>query len=229
MENKPLVIGHRGAMGHETENSLASVKKAIELGVDMIEIDVFRIKSGEIVVFHDNTVDRLTQGSGNIEAYTLDDLKPLYLEGGHKIPTLKEVLDLIDNKVALNIELKGANTSKQVNAIMQEYIKDHRWSPGNFIISSFNWSELEEMRRLNTDVRIAILTEDNPLGALQIAKELRAEAVNPDFKDLNADVAKEIKEAGFKIYPWTVNEPGDIDRVKSYGVDGIITNYPERI
>src|SRR6056297_2311342 len=86
-EKKPLVIGHRGAMGHETENTLASVQKAMDMGVDMIEIDVFQIKSGEIVVFHDNTVDRLTNGKGGIEGYTLSELKNLKLEGGHSIPT----------------------------------------------------------------------------------------------------------------------------------------------
>lgn len=229
MKNKPLVIGHRGAMGHEIENTLASVEKAMQLGVDMIEIDVFKIKSGEIVVFHDDTVDRLANGSGKIEAYNFVALKALVLDGGHKIPSLQDVLELIDNKVALNIELKGANTSDKVDFIMDYYIKNHNWSPENFIISSFNWDELKEMRRVNPEVRIAVLTEDHPLDALEVAKELQAEAINPHFKDLDRATAREIKEAGFKIYTWTVNKPEDIDLVKGYNVDGIITNYPERI
>lgn len=226
---QPLVIGHRGAMGHETENTLASVQKAMDLGVDMIEIDVFKIESGEIVVFHDDTVDRLANGPGKIEEYNIFDLKKLILDGGHKIPMLQDVLKLIDNKVALNIELKGANTSDKVNFIMDYYVNERNWTADNFIISSFNWDELREMRRINPTVRIAVLTEGNPVEAIPIAKELNAEAINPYFKKLNLEVANEIREAGFKIYTWTVNEPEDINSVKRMGVDGVISNYPERV
>jgi glycerophosphoryl diester phosphodiesterase len=226
---EPLVIGHRGAMGHETENTLASIEKAMELGVDMIEIDVFKIKSGEIVVFHDETVDRLTNGPGKIEDYNIINLKKLIVDGGHQIPTLQDVLKLIDNKVALNIELKGADTADKVNFIMDYYIKDRNWTAENFLISSFNWEELREMRKFNPDVAIAILTEENPVDAISIAKELNAVAINPYFKNLDVEVANEIQNAGFKIYTWTVNEQEDIRAMKRLGVDGIITNFPERV
>lgn len=226
---EPLVIGHRGAMGHETENTLASIEKAMELGVDMIEIDVFKIKSGEIVVFHDDTVDRLTNGPGKIEDYNIFNLNKLIVNGGHQIPMLQDVLKLIDNKVALNIELKGADTADKVNFIMNYYIKDRNWAPENFLISSFNWEELREMRKLNPDVAIAILTEENPADAIPIAKELNAVAINPYFKNLDVEVANEIQNAGFKIYTWTVNEPEEISAMKELGVDGIITNFPERV
>ena len=226
---KPLVIGHRGAMGHETENTLASIQKAMDLGVDMIEIDVFKIKSGEIVVFHDETVDRLANSGGNIEDYNIYDLRQLTLDGGHKIPMLQDVLKLMDNKAALNIELKGANTADRVNFIMDYYIKEKGWSPENFIISSFNWDELKEMRKINKDVAIAVLTEENPEDAIPIAKELNAQAINPFFKMLTEDNTTAIKDAGFKIYTWTVNEPQDIANMQELGVDGIITNFPERV
>lgn len=227
--DKTLVIGHRGAMGHETENTLASIQKAMDLGVDMIEIDVFKIQSGEIVVFHDYTVDRLTNGPGKIEEYNIFDLKKLIVRGGHKIPVLQDVLKVIDNKVALNIELKGSGTADKVNFIMNYYIEKNNWSPANFLISSFNWDELREMRKYNPNVAIAVLTEDNPLDAIPVAKELNAVAINPYFKKLDIEVANEIRDAGFKIYTWTVNEPKDIDAMKQIGVDGIITNFPERV
>ena len=226
---KPLVIGHRGAMGHETENTLPSIQKAMDLGVDMIEIDVFKIKSGEIVVFHDDTVDKLTNGPGSIEGYNIVELKKLIVNGGHQIPMLQDVLKLIDNKVALNIELKGAGTADKVNFIMNYYVNEKNWSPENFIISSFNWDELKEMRRLNPDVAMAVLTEENPLDAIPIAKELKAVAINPYFKKLDLEVANQLHDAGFKIYTWTVNEPEDIDAMKKIAVDGIITNFPERV
>lgn len=226
---QPLVIGHRGAMGHETENTLASIQKAMDLGVDMIEVDVFKIKSGEIVVFHDDTVDRLANGPGKIEEYNIFELRQLILDGGHRIPMLQDVLKLIDNKVVLNIELKGADTADKVNFITDYYVKKRNWSADNFIISSFNWDELREMRSLNPTIRIAVLTEENPIDAIPIAKELNAEAINPYYKRLSQEVANKIKEAGFKIYTWTVNEPQDIIDMKRIGVDGIITNYPERV
>ncbi|UWX54628.1 glycerophosphodiester phosphodiesterase family protein [Maribacter litopenaei] len=225
---QPLVIGHRGAMGHETENTLASIQKAIDLGVDMIEIDVFKIKSGEIVVFHDETVDRLTNGPGRIENYNYIDLKKLVVDGGHKIPMLQDVLKLIDNKVALNIELKGDDTADRVNYIINYYIEKNGWSPENFIISSFKWDELTEMRRLNPNVQIAVLTEENPVDAISAAKELNAVAINPYYKRLDLENVNEIREAGLKIYVWIVNEDFDIDAMKRLGVDGIITNYPGR-
>ncbi|MBT8321429.1 MAG: glycerophosphodiester phosphodiesterase, partial [Eudoraea sp.] len=151
MEKGYLVIGHRGAMGHETENSLPSIQKALDLGVDIIEIDVFKIKSGEIVVFHDKRVERLTNGEGNIEDYSLSDLSKLLLEGNHHIPLLKDVVDLVDKKADLNIELKGAGTADRVNHIMSDYVESHGWSWDNFLISSFDWDELRDMRKLNLE------------------------------------------------------------------------------
>ncbi len=229
MKKEPLVIGHRGAMGHETENTLPSIQKAMDLGVDMIEIDVFKIKSGEIVVFHDDKLDRLTNAPGSIEDYYIVDLMQVVVEGGHKIPMLQDVLKLIDNKVALNIELKGAGTADKVNYIMNYYIEQRNWSAENFIISSFNWDELKEMRKYNPDVAIAVLTEEDPVDAIPVAKELNAVAINPYFKNLDLEKANEIRDAGFKIYTWTVNEPADIEAMKRISVDGIITNFPERV
>ncbi|WP_437396550.1 glycerophosphodiester phosphodiesterase [Flagellimonas lutimaris] len=228
-KSKPLVIGHRGAMGHETENTLASVQKAMDLGVDMIEIDVFKIKSGEIVVFHDETVDRLANSGGNIEEYNIVQVKQLTLDGGHKIPMLQDVLKLINNQVALNIELKGADTADRVNQIVEYYTKNKGWIPENIIISSFKWDELKTMREKNKDIQIAVLTEKNPQEAIEVAKELNAVAINPNFNTLTKENTSKIQSEGLKVYTWTVNEPEDIQKMIALGVDGIITNYPERV
>ncbi len=228
MNRDYLVIGHRGAMGHETENSLASIQKALDLGVDMIEIDVFKIKSGEIVVFHDKRVERLTNGGGNIEEYYIYDLKKLLLDGNHSIPELQDVLKLINNQVALNIELKGENTADRVNFIVDYYVNNRGWSWDNVLISSFNWDELRDMRKINPDIAIAVLTESDPLKALPVAQELGAVAINPNFRSLNAENIRAIQEAGIKIYTWTVNDPEEIEKLISLGVDGIISDFPER-
>lgn len=226
---KPLIIGHRGAMGHETENTLASIQKALDLGVDMIEIDVFRISSGETAVFHDERVERLTNGGGRIEEFNMYDMRQLILEGNHRIPILQDVLKLINNQVRLNIELKGKNTSDRVNFITSYYIKNKGWEAKNFLISSFHWEELRSMRAINPDMAIAVLTDGDPREAIDIAKELNAEAINPSYTTLTAENVKAIHDAGFKVYTYTVNEPEDIARMTEFGVDGIFINYPERM
>lgn len=229
MDKDLLIIGHRGAMGHETENTLASIQKAMDLGVDMIEIDVFKIKSNEIVVFHDERLERLSNASGNIEDYYIFDLRKVILEGNHRIPMLQEVLKLIDNKVALNIELKGANTADRVNFIMDYYVRERGWDWSNFVVSSFNWDELKKMREANPDVAIAVLTEDkDPTTAIPMAKELNAIAINPWYKTLTLESVEKIQNEGFKVFAYTVNEPEDIQKMREFGVDGIFINFPER-
>lgn len=229
MIKKLLVIGHRGAMGHKTENTLASVKKALELKVDMIEIDVFKIKSGEIIVFHDDEVNRLTNGTGKVEDYTWQQLQELTLVGNHKIPLLTTVLDTINAKVPVNVELKGAGTANDVNAILEEYINTKNWKLDQFFISSFNWDELIAMRTINSKIAIGVLTEEDPLQALPMAKQLKAVSINADEKDVTKNVVEAIQLQGFKLYTYTVNAPENIVRLKNLFVDGIFTNYPERV
>lgn len=223
-----LVIGHRGAMGYETENTIASIEKAIELGVSMIEIDVLRIKSGELMVFHDKRVDRLTNGAGEIEDYYMSDVLALNLVGGHKIPTLQQVLKAVDGRVKINIELKGKRTASKVDQIIRVYQRREGYPLSNYVISSFDWEELDAFRALNQEVDVAVLTDADPLQAIPKAQELNAVAVNPYYKNINAEIVKQIHDAGFKVYTYTVNEEADITSVKEMGVDGIFCDYPDR-
>ncbi len=224
-----LNIGHRGAKGHVAENTLESIKKAMELGVDGVEIDVFKSKSGEMVVIHDVTVNRTTNGKGKVENFTLDDLKSLVVEGKYKIPTLEEVLDLLDANYILNIELKGRNTAKSVNKIIRDYIENKGWKKDQFIISSFQWDELRDFYKINSEIPIGILTEEHPLKAVNIAREVNAVAIHPYFKYLNKKVVDSIHDEGFKVFTWTVNTPEDIQKMLNAGVDAIITDFPERV
>ena len=225
----PLIIGHRGAMGHVTENTIPSIKKAIELGVDGIEIDVFKCKSGEIVVFHDKKLDRLTNSSGYIEDLSYDSINKIKVMGKYRIPQLIEVIDILPNEIFLNIELKGEETAKKVNEIITEFINRTESKLDRFIISSFNWKELEKFRLFNSKIPIAVLTDTSPLNAISVAKKLNAVAINPNYKLLNKNTVNEIKKEGLKIFPYTVNSLNDIDKMKTFRVDGIITDYPERI
>jgi len=226
---KVMIIGHRGAMGHIAENTIPSIKKAMELGVDGIEIDVFRCKTGELVVFHDEKLDRLTNSSGFIESLELDSIKKILVLDKYRIPTLEEVLQLIDGQVKLNIELKGYETASPTNHLINQYINKGGWTDDKFIISSFKWDELEKFRSINKIVSIAILTEFDPIEAIPIAKKLDALAINPNYKSLNEDNINEIHANGFKIFSYTINEFSDIKRMIELGVDAIITDYPERV
>ncbi len=228
VEKKALIIGHRGAMGHETENTIASVKKALELGVDMIEIDVFLIKSGELVVFHDEILDSLTDTSGRIEEFTLEELQKVVVKGNHQIPTLGEVIETVDKLVLLNIELKGKNTAEPTLKLLQKYYQKG-WKKDDFVISSFLWDELTTVRKLDSEIPVAILTEENPTDALIMGKKLKAVAINPWWKTLTKENVELIQEEGFKIYTYTVNELDDIKMVAELGVDGIFCNFPERL
>jgi glycerophosphoryl diester phosphodiesterase len=227
--NSPLVIGHRGARGHIAENTLPSIAKAIELGVDGVEIDVFRCASGELVVFHDKTLDQLTNATGYIEQLDLDSIQKIEVLNGFTIPTLEEVLDLIKGRVVLNIELKGAQTALLTDELLQIYLERAEWDVDKILISSFNWEELKIFRQKNASIPIAILTEDDPLDAIPIGTQLDAVAINPNFRSLNKKNVSKIHLAGFKIYPWTINGIEDIKQAMDLGVDGIITDYPERV
>ncbi|MEC7173697.1 MAG: glycerophosphodiester phosphodiesterase family protein [Bacteroidota bacterium] len=224
-----LIIGHRGAKGHIAENTLPSIEKALELGVDGIEIDVFLCKSGELIVFHDKKLDRLTNTQGYIENLDYDSIKKIRVKGKYKIPTLNQVIELIEGNAFLNIELKGSGTAGPTHKLLTSFIEQKKWMANQFIISSFNWEELEIFYKLNQKIPIAILTGSYPLDAINIAKRLKALAINPNFKTLNLKNVKKIQKEGFKVFPYTINNMKDIEEMLNLEVDGIITDFPERV
>ena len=226
-----LVVGHRGAMGHALENTIESVKKAIELNVDGIEIDVFKSKTGELVVYHDPFLSRLSNSNAFIEQISLDSIKKIKLLGGQSIPTLNEVIEIIPENIFLNIELKGENTAIETNKVIIEYINRSNFTPSSFIVSSFRWDELVEFRNTNKDVPIAILVDSlyKIDIAIKLAKEINAFAINPNNEFLTKEIVKKVQSFNIKVYPYTINDLSSIKRMKSMGVDAIITDFPERI
>ena len=222
------IIGHRGAMGHAPENTVLSIQKALELGVDSIEIDVFRCQSGEIVVFHDKKLNKLTNGKGKIQQKTWSQLQKLQVMGSESIPVLEEIIQLINGRVRLNIELKGKNTSKGVFNIIQTDVESGRWKMDQVYVSSFDWEELHDFRKLTNEFGIAVLTDNNPLSAIPVAHELNAFAINPNHKKLTENMVKQIQGEGFEVLTWTVNDTARIHELTSWGVDAIITDFPDR-
>jgi glycerophosphoryl diester phosphodiesterase len=224
-----LKIGHRGAKAHSPENTLASFQKAIDMGANGIELDVHVCATGELVVIHDFTVDRTTNGSGEVHKMFLHELKALVVEGCHEIPTLDEVMAFAGKKCLVNIEMKGRHTAQPVGDFLERLVRDEGYSYDNFIVSSFQHEELAAMSKLNPDVRLGVLTQASMKEAWDWAEEFNSKAIHPHFSLLTESNVTKARKAGYKIYTWTVNDPDDIARMKSYGVDGIISDYPERL
>lgn len=229
MNQNVLKIGHRGAKAHAAENTLASVEKALEFSVDAIEIDVHRCASGELVVFHDFTLDRMTNGSGEVAKHTLEHLKSLRIHDQYEIPTLEEVLQIIDKKCILNIELKGRGTASKTCEIIEEYITKNHWSLEHFVISSFQYQELKTVYEIANQLRLGVLTQASVLDAVEFAKTINAYAIHPNVALLTKDNVDLAQKQGYKVLTWTVNDLPTIKRVKAYGVDGIISDNPELI
>lgn len=222
-------IGHRGAKGYITENTLESFQYALDLGVDGIELDVHRCASGELVVFHDFTLDRLTDKKGAIANYSLSELNSILIDGKHKIPTLTEVLQLVNRKCFVNIELKGHQTAEPVFALLSKLIREENWQSNNFLISSFQQEELEKFATFQSEIPLAVLTQASVEQAIEWAKMFNAQAIHPHFSLLTKENCCQAKELGLKINTWTVNTTEEINTVKRFTIDGIISDFPDRI
>jgi glycerophosphoryl diester phosphodiesterase len=218
-----LKIGHRGAKGYVAENTLASFEKAIELGVDGIELDVHLSSDGKVIVIHDETIDRTTSGKGFVNNFTSLELEKL------NIPTLENVLDLINQKCFVNIEIKDAKATKYVLEIFQNYISEKHWNSNLFQISSFDWEVLLFCHSEERSILLGVLTEDSVENAIAFAKKINAYSINPYFKLLTVENVQAMHQNGFKIFPWTVNSEEDITFVKSLNVDGIISDFPDKV
>lgn len=229
MVERCLKMGHRGAKAYVAENTIESIQKAIDFGVDGIEIDVHVCASGELVVFHDFTLDRMTNGTGEIGKKTLSELKELQVDGHYKIPTLEEVLDVINKTCLLNIELKGRHTAIKTNDIIERYIKEKDWKYDDFIVSSFQHHELEDIFKLNKRIPLGVLTKASVFEAMEFAETIKAVAIHPNFALLTRENVKRAQSKGFKVNTWTVNDDETIFRMKDYGVDGIISDVPDRL
>jgi glycerophosphoryl diester phosphodiesterase len=214
-----MKIGHRGAKGYEAENTLASFRKALELNVDMIELDIHISKDNIPIVIHDKTIDRTTNGTGLVSDFTAKELQ----ENG--VPTLEDVFQLVNNQCEINIEIKEFEAVKGVLDLIDSNI----FSKDKILISSFDWNALQEVRFHDDEIQIGVLTETDLELAIAFAKFIQAYSIHPYYHLLTPENCQKMKNNHFKVFTWTVNEPEDIIFVKSLNVDGIITDFPDRI
>ncbi|MCM1135485.1 MAG: glycerophosphodiester phosphodiesterase [Clostridium sp.] len=235
-ERPTKIWAHRGASGHAPENTLPAFEMAYELGADGIELDAQLTKDGVPVVIHDETVDRVSDGTGPVRNFTLEELKKLNVGknfpayGKVQIPTLEEVYAFIKRTdMVVNLELKNSvffyeGLEEKVLALAKRMGLSDR-----IIYSSFNHHSMKWVKELEPEAKIAFLYTDGIADVEEYGSKYGVYAVHPYMRNTEyPDMVKKCHERGIQVNVWTVNEEADIKRMKELGVDAIITNYAER-
>ena len=234
LTEKTLILAHRGACGYAPENTMEAFRMAVEMGADGIELDVHLTADGQVVVCHDEKVDRTSNGQGPIPSYTLEELRAMdfgyhfYNERrGIKLPTLAEVYELIaPTDMIVNVEIKSANPAiiPECCKLAKEYGMESR-----VIYSSFDHFQIARMKEYDENAFVAPLYGFNMLNPWNYCLDMKAQATHPAQKQVKLlpDYVKNCHDRGIRVHVWTVNEESDIDLMLDAGVDAIITNYPD--
>ncbi|MBI4228600.1 MAG: glycerophosphodiester phosphodiesterase [Deltaproteobacteria bacterium] len=223
LEHDFLKIAHRGASAYEPENTLRSFKVAIDMKADMIEFDVRMSKDGHLVVIHDNTVDRTTNGRGYVKELTLEELENLDAGRGEKIPTLKEVIELGVGKTKFAIEIKEGGTEKKAISLIKEYnlLEDV------FIISK-NRDLLKNVKILEGDIRTCLIMVLS-CTSIDSGRESLADAIAPFHFFITKRLVKKAQRSGLFLFTWIVDSKKRAQWMKDIGINGIVTNKPDII
>jgi glycerophosphoryl diester phosphodiesterase len=227
---RPLVIAHRGASGRLPENTLPAYELAIELGADMIEVDLHRTRDGAIVVTHDEELAGLG-GRGEIAEATLAEVRSLDAGGGERVPTLDELLDGFGSRIALNLELKrGVHDDYEGLEAATLAALEKRGLLEATLFSSFYDPVLARLRDLSARARLGLLISRRyPDRWADRARRVGAEALHPELALVTPELVRAAHDAGLAVNVYTVDAPGELARLIDLGVDGIFTNHPDRL
>ncbi len=244
--HKTLNIAHRGASGNAPENTLASFNKAIEMGADVVELDVHLSSDNQLIVIHDNTLDRTTTLKGNVKDHTLKEIKNADAGSwfapefkNERVPTLDEVLFTINGKAKLLIEIKdGSEVYPGIEKLTVEAVKRNgaeSWCE----LQSFSQIAVEKMLEEKSSMPVYKLVVGNvPLLPLHQDGKMKSGSayqyknvtgINPNYRFARKRILKKLHERGQQMYVWTVNDEKLMKKLLNWGVDGIITNYPEKL
>lgn len=222
---KPKIIAHRGASARAPENTMAAFQLALDEGADGIELDVMLSKDRQLIVIHDATVDRTTNGTGKVAELTMDELKQLDTGGGEAIPTLDEVFTTFGGKFLINIELKNYTSIFDSLPIAVAQLVKARNLVDSTLISSFNPFNLPRYRRQIPEAELGLLT--GPGKAKHwLWRMFRFDAFHPYYEDVDAVLVSAVHARQRQVNVWTVDDPDEIRRLAKLGVDSIITNDP---
>ncbi|MFC5050337.1 glycerophosphodiester phosphodiesterase [Rubritalea spongiae] len=219
-----LTIGHRGCAGLEPENTLGAVQRAIKLGCPMVEVDV-HVVEGSLVVIHDFSVDRTSNGRGSLDKFILSELRKLDVGKGESVPLLEEVFELCMGRVVLNVELKGKGCAEVLATLLKQT------EAPELLVSSFDWPQLKLFRHLCNKAEIAVLVDKvkRVEAAVALAKSLKAVAINPSVPILSRELVRSCQSEGFKVYPFTVKSLDDFEKVKAACADGCFADDPRMV
>jgi glycerophosphoryl diester phosphodiesterase len=234
-----LAIAHRGFSGAAPENTLAAFKRAMDVGSDMIELDVHLSKDGQVVVIHDDTLKRTTTGIGRVADFSLEELKQLDAGKwfgsrffGEKIPTLKEVLDLTRNKIPIHIELKEGGLGRYTITDLADRSLEEVEKAGlldQVLFGSFSLSAVDRIREKHPRLPV-VLIYNKPWELPQDATGGRPiPIVSSSGKVLNQANASKARQQGMKVFVWTLDQEEHMGQFLNVGVDGIITNHPDKL
>lgn len=223
-----LVIGHRGACGYAPENTLSSIKKALTLDVDMIEFDIRLCKSGQLMLMHDDTLDRTTNTTGYLCDKTIEEITTITIDPNETIPTLQQALDTINRRAKVAIELKGPNTALPTAQIVKEYL-DKGWQPDDFYIVSFDHPQLQQFYDELPQIKRCANIYGITIDLTEYARKHGFNAIGIKYEVATQELVDEVHSYDLKVFVYTVNDPRIIKQLIGIGVDGIFSNYPDRI
>lgn len=222
-----LKIGHRGAAGHVMENSLASIRHALGLEVDMVEFDVRTTHDGEVVVFHDALLDRVTNSKGWLKDWSLAELNQQVRlnQVDEPIPTLEAVCELLKHEsVLLYLEIKETCMEDRVLAIALKHLP-----PQRIYIAAFNHNVIFNTKQSHPEIKTIANMEAQPVNLPAIWEASDCDCLGLGLSTVNQELVHQAQQAGRKVFVWTVNHPAEIAAVRSLGVDGMVSNYPDRL
>ena len=219
-----LRIGHRGACGHAPENTLASIEQAIVLRCALTEVDIQRTSDDELVLLHDERVDRTTNGRGRVADLTLPDIRTLDAGGGESPPTLDDVLKAASGRIGLILELKTGGSAYDVCAIVRG-----SGFTQPVIYASFLQEELQHVRRANPQAQTMILFTRLPANPGIVAVRLHATHVGLRLDTVTEPLVNALHNQGLIVFAYTANQPTQVSKMKRLGVDGIISDFPDLV
>jgi len=231
-----IKIAHRGSSGTYPENTSLAFEKAIEAGSDMLEMDCRLSKDGHVVILHDERLDRVAGGRGTVQGKTIQQLKKLDVGAwfkkkfkGQRVLTLEEVIEVVNGRVDLNLDIKSVHRGPPGIEIRILFVLSHYDYLRRTLFSSFDYRSLRRVRELAPEARIGLLydtdVKDDPF---RMAEELKADCLQVQKNLVTSDFLEKTARSGLRTFVWTVNGVVEMEKFLAMGVDGIISDFPER-
>lgn len=226
----PVVFGHRGARAVRPENTTEAFRHACEVGITWVELDAMLSADGVVMVFHDETLDRLSETKGRLDSFTAAELAAATIAGGAKIPTLADVLDVLNEFGAnVNIEIKPSRPelARETARAVWQVVREKGFDDSDrLLFSSFTWEALEETMALAPHIRRGVLVEDVSGDWRPAAKKLEAFSINYDADLLTDELIREIRDGGYHLLAYTVNDPEQARLLRQKGVEAVFADDP---